>query len=48
MTDCEFSNEKNHPKYCSRSCANKREITDEIKSKISQAVKKENRTKEKR
>ena len=40
MTDHEFSNEKNHPKYCSRSCANKREITDEIKSKISQAVKK--------
>ena len=40
MTDHEFSNEKNHPKYCSRSCANKREITNEIKSKISQAVKK--------
>ena len=40
MTDHEFSNEKNHPKYCSRSCANKRKITDEIKSKISQSIKK--------
>lgn len=40
MTDHEFSNEKNHPKYCSKSCANKREITDEIKSKISHTVKK--------
>ena len=47
MTDHEFSNEKNHPKYCSRSCANKREITDEIKSKISQAVKKRIEQKEK-
>ena len=47
MTDHEFSNEKNHPKYCSRSCANKREITDEIKSKISQAIKNRQEQKEK-
>lgn len=50
MTDKEFSNKKNHPKYCSRSCANRREITDEIKNKISQAIKKrqEQNHKEKR
>lgn len=40
LTDKEFSNEKNHPQFCSRACANKRELSDETKQKISDSLKK--------
>ena len=38
MTDKEFSNQKNYPKYCSRYCANRRVLSEETKRKISTSL----------
>ena len=40
LTDNEFSNIKNHPRFCSRACANRRNFSKKSREKISKSIKK--------